>query len=174
MAEPTLSKIGKYDVVGILGKGGMGVVYKAMDNAIGRPVAIKMMTSGFAENPDLLQRFYREAKSTGTLQHPNIVIVHDLGEHKGNPYLVMFARRKDQHRGEPADAGPGERPARHLQGGGHRAAGRGEVGRGHGLREPAGELLRRVREAQAAGRFRPTLSRAKLAAPRLRLFLLAE
>jgi serine/threonine protein kinase len=89
MANPTLSKIGKYDVVGILGKGGMGVVYKAMDNAIGRPVAIKMMTSGFAENPDLLQRFYREAKSTGTLQHPNIVIVHDLGEHAGNPYLVM-------------------------------------------------------------------------------------
>ena len=89
MAEPTLSKIGKYDVVDVLGQGGMGVVYKAMDPAIGRLVAIKMMTTGIAENPDLLQRFYREAKSTGTLQHPNIVIVHDLGEHQGTPYLVM-------------------------------------------------------------------------------------
>lgn len=56
MADPTLSKIGKYEVVEVLGKGGMGVVYKAMGPAIGRLVAIKMMTSGFAENPDLLQR----------------------------------------------------------------------------------------------------------------------
>jgi serine/threonine-protein kinase len=89
MAEPTLSKIGKYDVVEVLGQGGMGVVYKAMDNAIGRLVAIKMMTGGFAENAGLRKRFYREAQSTGTLQHPNIVIVHDLGEHQGSPYLVM-------------------------------------------------------------------------------------
>ena len=89
MAENTLSKIGKYEVVDVLGKGGMGVVYKAMDPQIGRLVAIKMMTGGFAEHPDLLKRFYREAQSTGTLQHPNIVIVHDLGEQGGNPYLVM-------------------------------------------------------------------------------------
>src|SRR6266496_4265896 len=60
-----------------------------MDPKIGRLVAIKMMTGGFAENPDLLRRFYREAQSTGTLLHPNIVIVYDLGDEKGNPYLVM-------------------------------------------------------------------------------------
>jgi len=89
MAQNTVTKIGKYDVVEILGKGGMGVVYKAMDNLIERVVAIKMMTGGFADNPDLLKRFYREAKSTGMLQHPNIVIVYDLGDHEGNPYLVM-------------------------------------------------------------------------------------
>jgi len=87
--QKTVTKIGKYDVIEILGKGGMGVVYKAMDNLIERVVAIKMMTGGFAENPDLLKRFYREAKSTGMLQHPNIVIVYDLGDHEGNPYLVM-------------------------------------------------------------------------------------
>src|SRR4051794_29004481 len=85
--QPT--QIGKYQVVDQLGKGGMGVVYKAVDPRIGRSVAIKMMTGGFAENPDLLQRFYREAQSTGILQHPNIVIVHDLGDLDGNPYLVM-------------------------------------------------------------------------------------
>ena len=59
--QKTVTKIGKYDVIEILGKGGMGVVYKAMDNLIERVVAIKMMTGGFAENPDLLKRFYREA-----------------------------------------------------------------------------------------------------------------
>src|SRR5437868_7284637 len=89
MSQKTVTKIGKYDVIEVLGKGGMGVVYKAMDNLIERIVAIKMMTGGFAENPDLLKRFYREAKSTGMLQHPNIVIVYDLGDHEGNPYLVM-------------------------------------------------------------------------------------
>ena len=89
MAQPTFSKIGKYDVVEVLGQGGMGVVYKAQDPQIGRLVAIKMMTGGFAESAGLRKRFYREAQSTGTLQHPNIVIVHDLGEHEGNPYLVM-------------------------------------------------------------------------------------
>jgi serine/threonine-protein kinase len=84
-----LSKVGKYDVVDVLGRGGMGVVYKALDPGIGRMVAIKMMTVGFAENPDLLRRFYREAQSTGALQHPNIVIVYELGDQDGNPYLVM-------------------------------------------------------------------------------------
>lgn len=88
-SQKTVTKIGKYDVIEVLGKGGMGVVYKAMDNLIERVVAIKMMTGGFADNPDLLKRFYREAKSTGMLQHPNIVIVYDLGDHEGNPYLVM-------------------------------------------------------------------------------------
>jgi serine/threonine protein kinase len=86
---PTIEQIGKYKVVDVLGKGGMGVVYKAEDTRIGRMVAIKMMTGAFAENPDLLQRFYREAQSTGILQHPNIVIVHDLGDLDGSPYLVM-------------------------------------------------------------------------------------
>ncbi|MBI2677554.1 MAG: protein kinase [Candidatus Koribacter versatilis] len=98
MAPNTLTKIGKYDVVEVLGKGGMGIVYKAMDNRIGRLVAIKMMTGGFAENPDLLKRFYREAQSTGMLQHSNIVIVYDLGDQDGNPYLVM-----EFLEGEPLD-----------------------------------------------------------------------
>ena len=83
------AKIGKYEIVSTLGKGGMGVVYKGQDPMIGRMVAIKMMTGGFQDNPDLLKRFYREAQSTGMLQHPNIVIVYDLGDQEGNPYLVM-------------------------------------------------------------------------------------
>ena len=98
MGQNTLTKIGKYEVIEIIGKGGMGVVYKAMDNLIERLVAIKMMTGGFAENPDLLKRFYREAKSTGMLHHPNIVIVYELGDHEGSPYLVM-----EYLEGEPLD-----------------------------------------------------------------------
>src|SRR5882757_7463834 len=89
MASNVIQKIGKYDVTDKLGEGGMGVVYKGIDPGIGRPVAIKMMTGGFAENPDLLKRFQREAQSAGTLQHPNIVIIYELGTHEGSPYMAM-------------------------------------------------------------------------------------
>jgi serine/threonine-protein kinase len=78
-----LPKIGKYEVLDVIGRGGMGVVYKATDPHIGRFVAIKMITGGD------LERFYVEAKSTGKLQCPNIVTVYDMGDQDGNPYLVM-------------------------------------------------------------------------------------
>jgi serine/threonine-protein kinase len=89
MATNIPKKLGKYDVLDVLGRGGMGVVYKAIDPGIGRLVAIKMMTAGFANDPDLLKRFYREAQSAGKLQHPNIVTIYDLGDQDGNPYMVM-------------------------------------------------------------------------------------
>ncbi len=83
------TKIGKYDVIEVIGRGGMGVVYKANDPHLDRTVAIKMITSGFAENPAQLKRFFVEAKSLASLIHPNIVTVYDLGDFSGNPYLVM-------------------------------------------------------------------------------------
>lgn len=89
MGSIKVKRIGKYEVLDVLGKGGMGVVYKATDPAIGRLVAIKMITANYAEDPDFLRRFYREAQSTGKLQHQNIVIVHDLGDQDGTPFLVM-------------------------------------------------------------------------------------
>jgi serine/threonine protein kinase len=89
MAPKEPSKIGKYDVIDVIGRGGMGVVYEAIDPFLNRRVAIKMMTGGFANNRELLKRFFREAQSTASLQHPNIVTVYELGEHEGNPYLVM-------------------------------------------------------------------------------------
>jgi eukaryotic-like serine/threonine-protein kinase len=85
--QPT--KIGKYDVIRVIGRGGMGTVYQAVDPTIGRMVAIKKVTSVLSDEPELLKRFYREAQSTGKLQHPNIVTLHDLGEQDGVPYLVM-------------------------------------------------------------------------------------
>jgi serine/threonine-protein kinase len=85
-SHPT--KIGKYNVEGVIGQGGMGVVYKAVDSQIGRYVAIKMIT-GNRDDPSLPERFKSEARSTGSLQCPNIVTVYDFGEQDGNPYLVM-------------------------------------------------------------------------------------
>ena len=82
-------KVGKYDVLDVIGRGGMGVIYKGVDPGIGRIVAIKMITGAFADDPELLHRFYREAQSVGNLQHPNIVTIYDLGVEDGNPYLVM-------------------------------------------------------------------------------------
>src|SRR5438105_7620469 len=89
MATSQLTKIGKYDITEVLGEGGMGIVYKAVDPGVGPPVAIKMMTGNFADNPDLLKRFEREARSTGKLAHRNIVTIFDLGTENGHPYMVI-------------------------------------------------------------------------------------
>jgi len=80
-----VTQIGKYSVLGILGVGGMGVVYRGMDKSVGREVAIKTLTEATEE---LRQRFMLEAR-TGILNHPNIVTVYDFGEQDGNPYIVM-------------------------------------------------------------------------------------
>src|SRR5215469_16201916 len=67
----------------------MGVVYRARDPVINRMVALKTITSGLADDPALLQRFYREAQSAGGLQHPNIVTIYDMGEEQKTPYIAM-------------------------------------------------------------------------------------
>jgi hypothetical protein len=91
-------KIGKYDVLDVLGRGGMGVVYRARDSRLGRVVAIKMLTEGYSGNAEMLHRFYREASQTGALRHNNIVIVFDAGDQEGEPYIVM-----EYVEGEPLD-----------------------------------------------------------------------
>ena len=87
--EKPIKKIGKYEILAELGRGAMGVVWRARDPFIGRQVALKTITPGLLDNPDLLKRFYREAQSAGSLQHPNIVIIYDLGEADGLPYIAM-------------------------------------------------------------------------------------
>lgn len=82
-------RFGKYEIIGELGQGGMGVVYKARDPVIGRMVALKTLTAEVLSDPDLLKRFYREAQSAGSLQHPNIVTIYDMGESEGRPYIAM-------------------------------------------------------------------------------------
>ena len=84
-----MEKLGKYLILGELGRGAGGVVYRARDPFINRLVALKTITMGLAEYPDLLQRFYQEAQSAGGLQHPNIVTIYDLGDADGVPYIAM-------------------------------------------------------------------------------------
>ena len=84
-----MKKLGKYEVLGELGHGAMGVVYRARDPIINRLVALKTITTGVADDPALLQRFYREAQSAGGLQHPNIVTIYDMGEAGALPYIAM-------------------------------------------------------------------------------------
>ena len=84
-----MKKLGKYELLGELGRGAMGVVYRARDPMINRLVALKTITIGVADDPALLQRFYREAQSAGGLQHPNIVTIYDMGEAGNLPYIAM-------------------------------------------------------------------------------------
>jgi serine/threonine-protein kinase len=84
-----LKKIGKYEILGPLGEGGMGVVYKAFDPLMERQVAIKVLSDNVFGHAEIKERFYREARSAGQLSHENITIFHDLGEVDGKPYIVM-------------------------------------------------------------------------------------
>jgi serine/threonine-protein kinase len=84
-----LTRIGKYDVVGVLGRGGMGVVYRCIDRHLGREVAVKTLTEGIKSDSGMLARFYEEGRKTGSFKHPNIVTVFELGDDNGIPYIVM-------------------------------------------------------------------------------------
>ncbi len=95
---PEIKRIGKYDVLEVLGRGGMGVVYRAVDRYIGREVAVKTLTQGVAGDKEMLARFYEEGRKTGRLNHPHIVTVYDLGEENGIPYIVM-----ERVQGDPLD-----------------------------------------------------------------------
>jgi serine/threonine protein kinase len=82
------SRIGPYEVVGWLGAGGMGVVYRARDPRLGREVALKLIPETWATDTSRLHRFEQEARAAGQLNHPNILAVHDVGLHAGAPYIV--------------------------------------------------------------------------------------
>lgn len=84
-----LNKLGRYEVLGELGRGAMGVVYRARDPLINRLVALKTITASGADYENLLQRFYREAQSAGGLQHPNIVTIYELGDEEGIAFIAM-------------------------------------------------------------------------------------
>lgn len=87
--SPTLRQIGRYQLLNVIGQGGMGIVYRAVDSSMDRIVAIKMLHGAFAEDKDLLARFHREVRSTANLQHKNIVTVFTLDDFQGFPYMVM-------------------------------------------------------------------------------------
>jgi len=83
------SKLGPYEIVGALGTGGMGEVYRAHDTRLGRDVAIKVLPQHLSSNPDLRARFEREARAISSLNHPHICTLHDVGHQEGVDFLVM-------------------------------------------------------------------------------------
>src|SRR5262252_6886180 len=84
-----MASFGRYEILGKLGEGAMGVVYRARDSAIGRVVALKMLAAELGAEEELHQRFQREAEAIGRLSHPNIVTVYDLGDAEGQLYMAM-------------------------------------------------------------------------------------
>src|SRR5437763_436537 len=81
-------KLGPYEILAPIGKGGMGEVYRARDPRLNRDVAIKVLPQAFATDA-ARERFQREARAASALNHPNICVVHDVGEAAGHPFLVM-------------------------------------------------------------------------------------
>src|SRR4051794_4536483 len=78
-----------YEILGLLGRGGMGVVYRARQVKLGRRVALKMIVGGEHAGPVELARFQIEAESVARLQHPNIVQIYEVGEHGGRPFVAL-------------------------------------------------------------------------------------
>jgi Tol biopolymer transport system component len=83
------TKLGPYEILGPIGAGGMGEVYRARDARLSREVAVKVLPASFVADPDRLRRFEQEARATGQLNHPNILAVYDTGTHEGTPYVVV-------------------------------------------------------------------------------------
>src|SRR5499433_1642616 len=81
-------KVGPYEILAVLGAGGMGEVYRARDSRLERDVAIKVLKQSFAGDPDRLRRFQQEARALATLNHPNIVAVYENGEYHDSYYMV--------------------------------------------------------------------------------------
>lgn len=86
---PGLLLVGRYEVVAPIASGGMSTVYRGFDRSLGRPVAIKIMSSRLSADPTFARRFEREARSMAGLNHPGLVSVHDHGTDRGHAYLVM-------------------------------------------------------------------------------------
>src|SRR5258706_8545337 len=90
MSEPQrYRRLGKYELHTLIGEGAMGIVWKAYDTVLRRYVALKLLSSHFRKTKEMQERFLREARAAGAIQHPNIVTVYDLGDVDGQLYIAM-------------------------------------------------------------------------------------
>jgi serine/threonine protein kinase len=102
---PSGTKLGPYEILAPIGAGGMGEVYKAADTRLNRTVAIKVLPPHFSDNPEMKQRFDREAQTIAALNHPHICTLYDVGRQGDVDFLVMehlegetLAQRLTPHR----------------------------------------------------------------------------
>ncbi len=103
------ARIGRYELRDVIGQGAFGVIYRAWDTGLGRAVALKRPRCGVLDAPGAVERFLREARSTATLRHPQIVPVFDAGQFEGAPYLVSALVEGRNLARELADRRPGFR-----------------------------------------------------------------
>ena len=106
MADEELKQIGQYQIRGVLGRGGMATVYRAYQPSLDREVAVKVMSSQFANDPGFLERFRREARAIGGLRHPNILAIYDSGQDGETPYIVtelLEGKTLRERLGQPLD-----------------------------------------------------------------------
>jgi eukaryotic-like serine/threonine-protein kinase len=89
MTLATGTRLGPYEILAPLGAGGMGEVYRARDQRLGREVAVKVLPDAVTAHPDRLIRFEQEARAVSALNHPGILAVHDVGDHEGLPFMVL-------------------------------------------------------------------------------------
>jgi eukaryotic-like serine/threonine-protein kinase len=89
MALDKGTQLGPYEILALIGEGGMGQVYRAADKRLNRTVAIKVLPAHFSDNPEMKERFEREAQTIAGLSHPHICTLHDVGHQDGTDYLVM-------------------------------------------------------------------------------------
>ena len=82
------STVGRYQIQNVLGSGGMGEVFKAVDPTLGRPVALKVLRPELSGDPERMSRFLHEARAASALNHPNILTIHEVGDHAGSRFLV--------------------------------------------------------------------------------------
>ena len=115
----------RYRLIELLGEGGMALVYRAHDDLLDRGVAVKVLRSGFAADPEFVSRFRQEARAAASLHHPNIATVYDTGTDEGVDFIVMqlvdgggpgahirarrasVAQRRAPHRGRRSPSAPG-------------------------------------------------------------------